>query len=70
MATDPLAEYVSRPLERPSPEVLEAIRRGPIDPAAALPAADVDRLGDPALLEAESGWCTLEDGVGQMFIYS
>ena len=68
MAPEPLDEYASRPLEPPPPEVLEAIRRGPIDPAAALPAADVDRLGDPALHEAETGWCTLEDGVGYVAV--
>ncbi|MGH2925365.1 MAG: DAPG hydrolase family protein [Solirubrobacterales bacterium] len=68
MAEDPLGEYMSRPLEPPPLEVLEAIRRGPIDPGAALQAADVDRLVDPAPLEVETGWCTLDDGVGYVAV--
>jgi hypothetical protein len=42
---------------------LEAIERGPVDPAETLPLADLDRLLDPAPLPVETGWCALPDGV-------
>jgi hypothetical protein len=47
----------------PEPEALAAIERGPIDPALALCRGELDRLLDPAPLAAETGWCTLPDGV-------
>jgi hypothetical protein len=43
--------------------VLAAIEAGPLDPALALPRGGLDRLLDPAPLPAETGWCTLPDGV-------
>jgi len=63
-----LSEYLERPLAPPSAEVLEAIARGPIDPADALALADVERLLDPAPLQVETGWCTLPDGVGHVAV--
>jgi hypothetical protein len=68
MSGDPLAPYLTRPVEVPAGTVLEAIRRGPIDPAQALPLANVDRLLDPEPLAAETGWCTLPDGVGYVAV--
>lgn len=70
LAGSPLSEYLSRPLERPSAEVLEAIERGPIDPADALARADAEALLDPAPLPVESGWCTLADGVGYVAVHT
>lgn len=64
----PLSEYLSRPLEKPRAELLEAIESGPIDPADALALADVRALLDPAPLAVESGWCTLGDGVGYVAV--
>lgn len=64
----PLSEYLSRPLEQPPAEVLEAIERGPTDPADALALSDVERLLDPAPLSVETGWCTLPDGVGYVAV--
>lgn len=58
-----LAAYLERPLSPPDPAVLAAIEAGPIDPGLALPLAAIDRLLDPAPLSAETGWCTLPDGV-------
>jgi hypothetical protein len=58
-----LEDYLARPLSPPDPAVLEALERGPIDPALAVPLAGIDRLLDPAPLAAESGWCVLPDGV-------
>jgi hypothetical protein len=52
----------------PDPAVLRAIEAGPIDPADALPRADIDRLLDPAPLAAETGWCFLDDGVGYIAV--
>ncbi len=68
MSAGELSEYLSRPLERPPAELLEAIERGPIDPADALSLADVKALLDPAPLAVESGWCTLTDGVGYVAV--
>lgn len=58
-----LETYVSRPLAPPDPIVLEAIELGPIDPAAALPLAQVDRMLNPAPLATQTGWCTMPNGV-------
>ena len=65
---DDLGTYLSRPLTQPAAETLEAIERGPIDPADALPRSGLDRLLDPAPLPAESGWCSLPDGVGYVAV--
>ena len=63
MSGPSLESYLQRPLAPPDPGVLAAIEAGPIDAAAALPQADLDRLLDPAPLRAETGWCRLPDGV-------
>jgi hypothetical protein len=58
-----LAAYLERPMTPPGAGVLEAIERGPIDTADALPRSQLDRLLDPSPLPAENGWCVLPDGV-------
>lgn len=58
-----LEPYLARPLAPPDPAVLAAIERGPLDPALVLPLDRIDRLLDPAPLAAETGWCSLPDGV-------
>lgn len=68
MNDEGLERYLSRQVERPATETLEAIERGPIDPADALALADLDRLLDPEPLAAESGWCTLDDAVGYVAV--
>ena len=67
-AVEGLEAYLSRPVERPDEGVLVAIESGPIDPAEALPLADVDRLLDPAPIGVETGWCTLPDEVGYVAV--
>jgi DAPG hydrolase PhiG domain len=61
--SEDLHDYLSRPLERPQAGVLEAIERGPIDPAGALARDHVERLLDPAPMAVETGWCIQPDGV-------
>jgi DAPG hydrolase PhiG domain len=63
-----LEAYLKRPLSPAEPDVLSAIDAGPIDPARALALADVQRLLDPAPLAAETGWCTLADGVAYVAV--
>jgi len=63
-----LSDYLSRPLERPAAEVLEAIERGPIAAADALALTDAEALLDRAPLRVESGWCELPDGVGYVAV--
>lgn len=63
-----LSEYLARPLAQPAVEVLEAIARGPIDTAQALERGRAERLLDPEPLAAETGWCTLADGVGYVAV--
>lgn len=63
-----LTQYLSRPLSPAGAETLAAIEQGPISPTEALPLADLDRLLDPAPLVAETGWCTLPDGVGSVAV--
>src|SRR5271166_2481136 len=58
-----LRAYLDRPMTLPAREVLAEIALGPIDPADALDRRELDRLLDPAPLAAETGWCTLPDGV-------
>jgi DAPG hydrolase PhiG domain len=60
--------YLERPMDPPALDVLAAIERGPIDPADALGRDDLDRLLDPEPLPAETGWCTLADGVGYVAV--
>ncbi|HEY6781245.1 MAG TPA: hypothetical protein VI111_09830 [Thermoleophilaceae bacterium] len=68
MSESTLAEYLTRPLTPPAPEVLAAIANGPIAAADALAWADVDRLLDPSPLTVETGWCWLPDGVGYVAV--
>jgi phloretin hydrolase len=63
-----LGQYLSRSLAPPDSETLAAIERGPIDPGEALPLPELDRLLDPAPLVAETGWCSLPDGVGYVAV--
>jgi hypothetical protein len=63
-----LEAYLDRPMTAPAPDVLAAIERGPIDPSEALGRDELDRLTDPAPLPAETGWCTLADGVGYVAV--
>lgn len=68
MSERELSKYLARPLEQPSPEVLDAIEHGPIDPSDALALADAEALLDPSPLPVETGWCTLPDGVGYVAV--
>lgn len=63
MSAAELAPYLRRPMSPPTAEVADAIARGPIEPGVALVAARLDRLLDPTRMRAETGWCTLPDGV-------
>jgi len=47
----------------PADSVEAAISAGPLSTSLALGVSDIDRLLDPAELPAETGWCTLPDGV-------
>jgi DAPG hydrolase PhiG domain len=58
-----LEGYLERPLTPAHPEVLAAIAGGPIDSRQALALAGLERLLDPRPLAAETGWCTLPDGI-------
>ena len=60
----PLEEYLQRPPSPVASDVRAAIEAGPVDPAQALPLDRVARMIDPRPLSAETGWCTLADGVG------
>lgn len=68
MSEADLEPYLERPLSPPEPAVLAALAAGPIDPADTLALADLDRLLDPEPLAAETGWCTLPDGVGYVAV--
>lgn len=59
-----LESLLDRPVAEPDPEAAAAVAAGPIDPAQALGRDRLDRLCDPAPLPADTGWCTLADGVG------
>lgn len=68
MSGPDLSPYLSRPLSPADPETLAAIESGPIRPRDTVPLAALDRLLDPAPLAAETGWCTLPDGVGYVAV--
>jgi phloretin hydrolase len=68
MSEPDLTGYLSRPLSPADPETWAAIERGPIPPADALPLSQLDHLLNPAPLSAETGWCTLPDGVGYVAV--
>ena len=63
-----LARLLARPMAEPDPRVLAAIDEGPIDAPLAADRTDLDRLRDPSQLPAETGWCTLGDGVGYVAV--
>jgi hypothetical protein len=67
MGAAAIEEYLSRPMQPPDPEVLEALER-PMDPSDAVALEHIDRLLDPAPLAVESGWCILPDGVGYVAV--
>ena len=64
MADAYLTALLDRPIAAPDPQARRAVEAGPIAPVDALAIADLDRLLDPAPVAAETGWCTLPDGVG------
>lgn len=70
MTDSSLVQYLSRPLNAPEREVLQAIETGPIDPREALSLDQVDRLLDPVPLTTETGWCVLEDGVAYVAVHT
>ncbi|MHB8490636.1 MAG: DAPG hydrolase family protein [Solirubrobacteraceae bacterium] len=63
-AAGELDELLERPMAPIHPDVLDAIERGPIDPADALAAGDVHRMLEPGDLLQETGWCNMPDGSG------
>lgn len=67
---DALAGMLSRPMTPPDPATVAAIEAGPIDPAAALPPDQLDRLLDPLPLEAETGWCHSPGGIAYVAVRS
>lgn len=68
MSDPALQPYLSRPMTPPDPALLATIERGPIEPGAALPLAEIDRLLDPAPLATETGWCFMPDRVGYVAV--
>ena len=59
----PFAKYYQVPVQNPAPEILEALAPdAPMEAAAALPLAHIDRLFDPNDPSAKNGWCLLDDG--------
>jgi hypothetical protein len=68
MSPRPLSNYLTRPMERPEQDVLDAIGGGPIVAAKALALEDVERLINPELMECETGWCTLPNGVAYVAV--
>ena len=68
MGGDGLERYLERPLSPPDAGVMAAIEAGSLDPAKALPRAEIDRLLDPEPLPAETGWCTMPDGIGYVAV--
>jgi hypothetical protein len=63
-----LEPYLDRPITPPGAEVTRALEAAPIDHADVLPRDRIDRLLDPAPLAAETGWCTLANGVGYVSV--
>lgn len=68
MAERSLADYLQRPMSPPDALTLRAIEAGPLDGALALQRERMDDLLEPAELPAETGWCTLADGVGYVAV--
>lgn len=64
MGDSHLERLLLRPVAEPEPDAAAAVAAGPIDPAQALGRDELDRLCDPVPLAAETGWCTLPDGIG------
>ncbi len=67
-AVSELDAYLERPLAPVDPEMAAAVAAGPMDPAAALGLGNLDRLLDPTPIAVETGWCTLDDGVGYVAV--
>jgi hypothetical protein len=59
-----LEGLLDRPVATPGADATAAVAAGPMDPADALPSDQLDRLLDPEPCAVETGWCSLEDGVG------
>ena len=63
-----LEAYLERPLAAVDPAAAAAVAGGPMDRGAALGLAQIDRLLDPSPIDVETGWCTLDDGVGYVAV--
>jgi hypothetical protein len=68
LSDDGLEQYLQRPLSAVDPGVAAAVACGPIERSLALARGEVDSLLDPSPLPAETGWCTLADGVGYVAV--
>jgi hypothetical protein len=68
MSDRELEPYLRRPMTAPEPALLRAIEAGPLEPGAALPLGEMDRLLDPEPLAAETGWCLDGDGTAYVAV--
>jgi len=60
----PFARFYHEPIEDPVPAVLAAVGEEQMDPALALPFAEVEKVFLPRTEPIRNGWCMLPDGTG------
>jgi len=62
------AKYFRQAIADPNEELMEILKKGPMDPAYALMPEDINSLLDPGYEEIETGFCTLPNGAGYVAV--
>ncbi|QCX33301.1 hydrolase [Caloramator sp. E03] len=62
------AKYFYEPIAEPNPNLIEILKKGPMDPAKALMPEDINKLLDPGYHEVETGYCILPNGAGYVAV--
>lgn len=60
----PYAKYFYMPMAKPDPALVAQVKQGPIDPAQALKAENINDLLNPGYLSTELGYTQFPDGTG------
>ncbi|MCX8131711.1 MAG: hydrolase [Clostridia bacterium] len=64
----PYAKYYKTQLAQPNIEQMEKLNKGPIDPQKAILPENLNELIKNGYIEAETGYCILENGAGYMTV--
>ncbi len=64
----PYAKYFNQPIVSPNQELMEILKKGPMDPSKALMPEDIGHLLESEYDEVETGYCVLPNGTGYVAV--